>query len=227
MDGNDNLKEPKWFSSQIFRGWFDVVSEINKDCKYGDEDIKLFGKRLKKGLARLAHWALRPSAIGDFVASSIFKSISVLIQSFTVRISFSDLISTFELAEDCLLMTDGSVPNTLVIANCEVVRPRVATAEYIFKILLLVAYVSSVLLKNVWFGFHVDNKILLCNRYIDNLVKYIDGFVKYIIGYVKKHFGSLQCLGVFWFRLWNPSFYLLQTVKFSDCVLSSRLGTNT
>ncbi|KAJ8774417.1 hypothetical protein K2173_016863 [Erythroxylum novogranatense] len=29
------------------------------------------------------------------------------------------------------LMTDGSVPNTLVIANCEVVQPRVAAAEHI------------------------------------------------------------------------------------------------
>nr|AGG11792.1 FVE-3 variant [Dimocarpus longan] len=27
--------------------------------------------------------------------------------------------------------TDGSVPNTLVIANCEVVKPRVAAAEHI------------------------------------------------------------------------------------------------
>ena len=31
--------------------------------------------------------------------------------------------------------TDGSVPNTLVIANCEVVKPRVATAEYISKVI--------------------------------------------------------------------------------------------
>ncbi|CAL9152129.1 unnamed protein product [Musa hybrid cultivar] len=30
-----------------------------------------------------------------------------------------------------MLQTDGSVPNTLVIANCEVVKPRVAAAEHI------------------------------------------------------------------------------------------------
>ncbi|CAN0901258.1 WD-40 repeat-containing protein MSI4 [Linum grandiflorum] len=30
-----------------------------------------------------------------------------------------------------VLLTDGSVPNTLVIANCEVVKPRVAAAEHI------------------------------------------------------------------------------------------------
>lgn len=33
--------------------------------------------------------------------------------------------------------TDGSVPNTLVIANCEVVKPRVAAAEHISQVLLL------------------------------------------------------------------------------------------
>ncbi|KAJ1411173.1 WD40/YVTN repeat-like-containing domain superfamily [Sesbania bispinosa] len=31
----------------------------------------------------------------------------------------------------CSSQTDGSVPNTLVIANCEVVKPRVAAAEHI------------------------------------------------------------------------------------------------
>ncbi|THF95052.1 hypothetical protein TEA_029653 [Camellia sinensis var. sinensis] len=31
----------------------------------------------------------------------------------------------------CIPLTDGSVPNTLVIANCEVVKPRVAAAEHI------------------------------------------------------------------------------------------------
>lgn len=31
--------------------------------------------------------------------------------------------------------TDGSVPNTLVIANCEVVKPRVAAAEHISQVL--------------------------------------------------------------------------------------------
>lgn len=30
--------------------------------------------------------------------------------------------------------TDGSVPNTLVIANCEVVKPRVAAAEHISQV---------------------------------------------------------------------------------------------
>ena len=32
------------------------------------------------------------------------------------------------------LQTDGSVPNTLVIANCEVVKPRVAAAEHISQV---------------------------------------------------------------------------------------------
>ncbi|KAI3898064.1 hypothetical protein MKW92_002361 [Papaver armeniacum] len=32
--------------------------------------------------------------------------------------------------------TDGSVPNTLVIANCEVVKPRVAAAEHISQVLI-------------------------------------------------------------------------------------------
>ena len=31
--------------------------------------------------------------------------------------------------------TDGSVPNTLVIANCEVVKPRVAAAEHISQVI--------------------------------------------------------------------------------------------
>lgn len=34
--------------------------------------------------------------------------------------------------------TDGSVPNTLVIANCEVVKPRVAAAEHIAQVILLI-----------------------------------------------------------------------------------------
>lgn len=33
-----------------------------------------------------------------------------------------------------LFQTDGSVPNTLVIANCEVVKPRVAAAEHISQV---------------------------------------------------------------------------------------------
>lgn len=32
--------------------------------------------------------------------------------------------------------TDGTVPNTLVIANCEIVKPRVAAAEYISAVIL-------------------------------------------------------------------------------------------
>ena len=33
-----------------------------------------------------------------------------------------------------LPQTDGSVPNTLVIANCEIVKPRVAAAEHISQV---------------------------------------------------------------------------------------------
>lgn len=35
----------------------------------------------------------------------------------------------------CSSQTDGSVPNTLVIANCEVVKPRVAAAEHISQVI--------------------------------------------------------------------------------------------
>jgi hypothetical protein len=35
-----------------------------------------------------------------------------------------------------LFQTDGSVPNTLVVANCEVVKPRVAAAEHIAEVIL-------------------------------------------------------------------------------------------
>lgn len=34
----------------------------------------------------------------------------------------------------CFVQTDGSVPNTLVIANCEIVKPRVAAAEHISQV---------------------------------------------------------------------------------------------
>lgn len=35
------------------------------------------------------------------------------------------------------VQTDGSVPNTLVIANCEVVKRRVAAAEHISQVMCL------------------------------------------------------------------------------------------
>lgn len=41
-------------------------------------------------------------------------------------LSFQILLTLFLSSQ-----TDGSVPNTLVIANCEVVKPRVAAAEHI------------------------------------------------------------------------------------------------
>lgn len=46
--------------------------------------------------------------------------------------------------------TDGSVPNTLVIANCEVVKPRVAAAEHIsqvthYCVMFLLYYIFSFL----------------------------------------------------------------------------------
>ncbi|KAL8098883.1 hypothetical protein AgCh_031558 [Apium graveolens] len=36
--------------------------------------------------------------------------------------------------DDSLRKTDGTVPNTLVIANCEIVKPRVAAAEHISEV---------------------------------------------------------------------------------------------
>lgn len=41
--------------------------------------------------------------------------------------------------------TDGSVPNTLVIANCEVVKPRVAAAEHISQVMLWLSFSFSFL----------------------------------------------------------------------------------
>jgi hypothetical protein len=49
------------------------------------------------------------------------------------------MLSLLELANSGVafvlwFQTDGSVPNTLVIANCEVVKPRVAAAEHISQV---------------------------------------------------------------------------------------------
>lgn len=56
--------------------------------------------------------------------------------------------------------TDGSVPNTLVIANCEVVKPRVAAAEHISQVIhcsLVFHYNFSLLVQNsVIFEMHVN-----------------------------------------------------------------------
>lgn len=40
-----------------------------------------------------------------------------------------------------LFQTDGSVPNTLVIANCEIVKPRVAAAEHISQVTISFLFV--------------------------------------------------------------------------------------
>ena len=51
--------------------------------------------------------------------------------------------------------TDGTVPNTLVIANCEIVKPRVAAAEYISAVILLLYDTfasSSVIFLFLFFG---------------------------------------------------------------------------
>ena len=64
------------------------------------------------------------------VFTSLNKSVSLAI------ISETDLISLFVIFFPCLChQTDGSVPNTLVIANCEVVKPRVAAAEHISQVI--------------------------------------------------------------------------------------------
>lgn len=58
-----------------------------------------------------------------------------------VSSSFILLLCLFKSSWFCLPLyfyqTDGSVPNTLVIANCEVVKPRVAAAEHISQVMSL------------------------------------------------------------------------------------------
>lgn len=49
--------------------------------------------------------------------------------------------------------TDGSVPNTLVVANCEVVKPRVAAAEHIAEVILTLCKISF---------FKIRTKLLSC-----------------------------------------------------------------
>jgi len=46
----------------------------------------------------------------------------------------------------CFFQTDGSVPNTLVIANVEVVKPRVAAAEHISQVILIFIYFYLIIL---------------------------------------------------------------------------------
>lgn len=65
--------------------------------------------------------------------------------------------------------TDGSVPNTLVIANCEIVKPRVAAAEHISQVTLL--------LQNIYDNLHVilivvdvvrsEELVLICNALLE------------------------------------------------------------
>jgi len=58
--------------------------------------------------------------------------------------------------------TDGSVPNTLVIANCEVVKPRVAAAEHISQVLcgLILSLCPFHILLHTTIGFMFDTYIL-------------------------------------------------------------------
>lgn len=62
--------------------------------------------------------------------------------------------------------TDGSVPNTLVIANCEVVKPRVAAAEHIsqvthYYVMFLLYYIFS-FLWNTLFSMRSCNTAKFC-----------------------------------------------------------------
>lgn len=80
-------------------------------------------------------------------------------------------MSTLKLTLFCLFysQTDGSVPNTLVIANCEIVKPRVAAAEHISQVTLL--------LQNIYDNLHVilivvdvvrsEELILICNALLE------------------------------------------------------------
>lgn len=70
--------------------------------------------------------------------------------------SLYEQLNTLKLTLFCLsyFQTDGSVPNTLVIANCEIVKPRVAAAEHISQVTI------TSLLQNVYHHLYV-NLILL------------------------------------------------------------------
>ncbi|KAB1218430.1 WD-40 repeat-containing protein MSI4 [Morella rubra] len=62
------------------------------------------------------------------------KPLTRIVNGFTFRNRQDNLLLqclNLSFMADCEGNTDGSVPNTLVIANCEVVKPRVAAAEHI------------------------------------------------------------------------------------------------
>lgn len=68
-----------------------------------------------------------------------------------VRSDYQTVISCspFDFYLFAIGQTDGSVPNTLVIANCEVVKPRVAAAEHISQVLFFyVLSLSSFFFRN-------------------------------------------------------------------------------
>lgn len=67
----------------------------------------------------------------------------VLIFLFLLVYEMVLIFATFSILLFCF-QTDGSVPNTLVIANCEVVKPRVAAAEHISQVLITVWFIEFI-----------------------------------------------------------------------------------
>ncbi|KAA0037731.1 exocyst complex component EXO84A [Cucumis melo var. makuwa] len=110
MDGNENLNESEWFPSQIFQA-------------------------LLVKLTRIASMAIEM-----FVRRERFATVRLMRLTATVILWLSEDKAFWEEVEEgpcpsTILYTDGSVPKTLVITNCEVVKPRVAVAEHISKVL--------------------------------------------------------------------------------------------
>lgn len=81
---------------------------------------------------------------GPQLEQATYKNRQRLYLSEQVSFSLSLYLAYSNISENCshhtvffswlCHQTDGSVPNTLVIANCEVVKPRVAAAEHISQV---------------------------------------------------------------------------------------------
>lgn len=59
----------------------------------------------------------------------VFENVEFVIKDYNLRSVNDVLLLHYS------FQTDGSVPNTLVIANCEIVKPRVAAAEHISQVI--------------------------------------------------------------------------------------------
>ncbi|TYK10930.1 exocyst complex component EXO84A [Cucumis melo var. makuwa] len=85
-----------------------------------------------------------PSQIFQALLVKLTRIASMVIEMFVRRERFAT-VRLMRLTETVILWlsedkafweeTDGSVPKTLVITNCKVVKPRVAAAEHISKVI--------------------------------------------------------------------------------------------